>query len=72
LGLPNDCPLGVDEDSHRPNCVNFSRSQVTILVAEPNMVQDVHIQQPPSSSSNLLPLVSRSGLELKEGIRVDG
>jgi hypothetical protein len=36
------------------------------------MVEDVHIQQPPFSSSNLLPLVSQSGLELKEGIRVDG
>jgi len=30
-----------------------------------------NVQQPPSSSSKLLPLVSQGGLKLKENIRVD-
>ncbi len=46
--------------------------QVTIFATTPDIVDDVHMQQPPSSSSKLLPLVSRGhGLELKESICVD-
>jgi hypothetical protein len=67
-----DCPLGIDEDSHCPDCVNFSRPQITIPTTKPDIMEDVRIQQPPTSSNNLLPLVSRSGLELKENICVNG
>ncbi len=55
---PNDCPLNIDNDSHRSNHVNFFHSSVTIPLVEPNIMDNVHMQQPPSSSSKLLPLVS--------------
>jgi len=45
---------------------------VSVLVVKPNIVEDVHVQQLPSSSSNLLPLLFQVGLELKETICVDG
>jgi hypothetical protein len=44
-----NCPLGADNDSHHPNYVNFSHPRVTIPIVEPNIVDDVHMQQPPSS-----------------------
>jgi hypothetical protein len=76
LGLPNDLfdyPPGVDKDSHHPDRVNFFRPWVFILVIKPNIVEDVHVQQlPPTSSSDLLPLLFLGGLELKENICVDG
>ncbi len=52
--------------------MNFFCPQVTVLVAETNIVDDVHMQQLPSSSSKLLPLVFRGGLKLKENICADG
>jgi hypothetical protein len=51
--------------------VNFFHPQVTIPIAERNVVDDVHMQQSPSSSSKLLLLVLQGGLELKENICVD-
>jgi hypothetical protein len=53
-----DCPLSTDNDSHCHDHVNFSHPRVTIPVVEPNIVNDVQMQQPPSSSNKLLPLVS--------------
>jgi hypothetical protein len=38
---------------------------------EPDIVEDVHIQQLPSSPSNLLPLLFQGGLKLKENICVE-
>jgi hypothetical protein len=67
-----DCPFGKDKDSHQLDRVNFSHPQVPIIAIEPNMVEDVCIQQLPFNSSNLLYFVSRGGLELKENICVDG
>jgi hypothetical protein len=32
-----DCPLGANNDSHRPNCVNFFCPQVTIHAIQPNV-----------------------------------
>ncbi len=66
-----DCPLGINNDSHCPNHVNFSHPWIIVLIAKPNIVNNVHMQQPPSSSSKLLPLVSRGGLELKESVCVN-
>jgi hypothetical protein len=36
-----NCPLGEDNDFHRPNRVNFFRPQVTILAIQPNVVENV-------------------------------
>ncbi len=66
-----NCPPNPDTNSHHPNFLNFFYPRVTILVIEPNIVDDVHMQQPPFSSNKLLPLGSWSGLELKENICVD-
>ncbi len=68
---PNDYPPNVDDDSNRPNHVNFFHPWITIPLVEPNIMDNVHMQQPPSSSSKLLPLVFQGGLELKESICVD-
>jgi hypothetical protein len=38
---PVNCPLGEDNDFHRPNRVNFFRPQVTILAIQPNVVENV-------------------------------
>jgi hypothetical protein len=51
--------------------VNFFHPWITIPLVEPNIMDHVHMQQPPSSSSKLLPLVFQGGLELKESICVD-
>ncbi len=67
---PTDCPPGVD--SHHLDRVNFSCPGVSVPTFEPDFVEDVHIQQPPSNSSDSLPLLSQGGLELKENICVDG
>jgi hypothetical protein len=66
-----DCTLNIDNDSNHLNHVIFSRPQVTVLIVEPNIVDNVHMQQPLSNFNKLLPLVSWSGLELKENIYVD-
>jgi hypothetical protein len=66
-----DCPLGANNNSHRPNRVNFFHPQITIPIAEPNEVDDVHKQQLPSSSSKFPHLVFQGGLDLKESICVD-
>ncbi len=67
-----DCRLNENKNSHHPNYVSFSCPQITILAIELDIVEDVHIQQPPFGSINLLPLVFQDGLELKENICVDG
>jgi len=64
-------PPSNDNDSQHPDHVNLSRPQITVLIVEPNIVDDVHMQQPLSNFSKLLPLVSWGGLELKENICVD-
>ncbi len=66
-----DCPFNVDNDYHRFDHVNFSCLWIIVLAIEPNVMDNVHMQQPPSSSNNFLPLVSWGGLELKENICVD-
>jgi hypothetical protein len=68
---PTNCPPSVDNDSHYLDRVNFSSPRIITFAIEPNVMDNVHMQQPPFSSSKLLPLVSWSGLELKEGICVD-
>jgi hypothetical protein len=42
------------------------------MVVEHDILEDTHIQQLPSSISDLLPFLSWSGMELKENICVDG
>jgi len=45
FGMPSDLLIVVtNKYSHHPDCVNFSHPQITILVVEPNMVEDVLIQ----------------------------
>jgi hypothetical protein len=53
-----DCLPGVEEDSHCLDHVNFSRPWVFVPTIEPNIVEDIHVQQPPFSSNDLLPLLS--------------
>jgi hypothetical protein len=55
---PIDCPPSIDEDSHHLDHVNFFLPWVYVRIIEPDIVQDVHIQQLPSSSNDLLPLLS--------------
>jgi hypothetical protein len=52
--------------------VNLSHPRITVLTAQPNVVENVNMQQSPYYSSVCLPLVSQGGLELKENICVDG
>ncbi len=59
-------PPSADNDSHCLNLVNLSHPRVIVPTTKPNIVDDVHMQQSPSSSSKLLPLESQSGLEFKE------
>ncbi len=47
-----DCFLGIDQDSHRLDCVNFFHPWVFVPTPEPNIVDYVHVQQPPSGSSD--------------------
>jgi len=68
---PTNCPPNVDNDSHCLDRVNFSCPRIIVLATKPNVMDNVHMQQPPFSSSKLLPLVSLGGLELKENICVD-
>jgi hypothetical protein len=69
---PTNCPLGVDNDFHHLDCVNCFHPQLTIIVVQPNFVNNVSMQQSPCCSNACLPLVSQCGLELKESICVDG
>jgi hypothetical protein len=69
---PVDCPPSINKHSHHPNHVNFYHPWVFVLVLEPNFVKDVDIQQLPFGFSDLLPLLSQDGLELKKNIYVDG
>jgi hypothetical protein len=52
--------------------VNLSCPWEFILIGEPDIMEDVFIQQLPFGSSDLLPLLSQGGLELKENICVEG
>ncbi len=74
LGLSRDLLIVLQAQMKIPIVltVNFSRPWVYVPIVEPNVVEDVHIQQSPSSSNDLLPLLSWSGMELKENICVDG
>jgi hypothetical protein len=69
---PIDCPPDVDNDFHHPDRVNFFRPQVTVPTTQPNVVQNVNMQQLPCGSNACSPLVSRDGLELKANICVEG
>jgi hypothetical protein len=60
-----DCLPCADKDSHHPNHMNFSRPRVSISASKPDFVEDVHIQQSPSSSSDSMFLLFRGGLKLK-------
>jgi hypothetical protein len=55
---PIDCFLGIDEDSHHLDHLNFSHPWVSIMVVEHDILEDTHIQQLPSSISDLLPFLS--------------
>jgi len=56
---PINYPLGVDKDSHCPNCVNFFHPWIFILAIKLDIMEDVHVQQlPPASCSDFLPLLS--------------
>ncbi len=52
-----NCPLGAKNDSHRPDHVNFSRPKVTIIITQPNVVNNVGMQQRPCGFSACSPLV---------------
>jgi hypothetical protein len=67
-----NCPPSVKNDFHNLDCMNFFHPQIIIFVVQPNVVKNVGMQQPPYGSSACSPLVSQSGLELKENICVDG
>ncbi len=69
---PVDYFLGVDNDYHCPNHVNFSCPQIKFLVVQPNVVENVSMQQPLYGSNACSPLVFQNGLESKENIYVDG
>jgi hypothetical protein len=60
--------LGAYEDSHHLDRVNFSHPWVSISAPKHNFVEDVHVQQSLFGSSDLLPLLSQGGLELKKKI----
>jgi hypothetical protein len=51
-----NCPLGANKDSDHLDCVNFTHPWV--LIVEPDIVEDVHIEQSPFSFNNLIPAVS--------------
>ncbi len=59
-------PPNIDNDSHHPNRVKFFCPRIIVLAVEPNIMDDVRIQQPPFGPSNLLPLVSRGGPKLNK------
>jgi hypothetical protein len=69
---PIDFPSNADKDFHCHDSVNFTYPHISVPAFEPNFVEDVHTQQPPSGSNDSLPLLSRGGLQLKENICVDG
>ncbi len=69
---PANCLRGVNNEFHHPYHVNFSRAQITVIVVQPNVVENVGMQQLPCCYSVYLPLVSQGGLKLKENICVDG
>ncbi len=68
---PANCLPSIDNDSHCLDYVNFSCPGVTVFIVEPNIMDDVHMPQPPFRFSKLLPLGSWGGVELKENICVD-
>jgi len=63
---PVDCPPSRNKHSYHPNHVNFYHPWVFVLIPEPNFMKDVEIQQLPFGFSDLLPLLSQDGLELKK------
>jgi hypothetical protein len=53
-----DYLLGINEDSHHPDHVNFFCPWVFVLVVKLDIVEDVHVQQlPPTGSNDLLSLL---------------
>ncbi len=44
-----DYSLGVDDDSHRLNHINFFHPCVDVSPSQPNNVDDLHIHQQPCS-----------------------
>jgi hypothetical protein len=69
---PIDYPPSADNDSHYPDCVNFSCPRIIVPTIQPNIVGNVGMQYPPCGSSAYLPLVFQGGLELKESVYVNG
>jgi hypothetical protein len=75
LGLLNDLPIILLVLIMIPIVLTVwisSHPQVTIPIVEPNIMDNVHMQQPLSSFGKLLPLVYYGGVELKESLYVDG
>jgi hypothetical protein len=57
---PDDYPFNAKNDSHCPNCLNFSCPWITVLAIQSNVVDNVSMQQPPCGSNACSPLVSWS------------
>jgi hypothetical protein len=56
----------VDDESHRPNHVNFSHPRVVIPTCHPNNVGDLHIHGSPCVAQNMFLIFSQGGIVVNE------
>jgi hypothetical protein len=61
-----DCPFYANNDLHRLNRVNFFHPWITILIVQPNVVENVGMKHLPCGSSACSPLASQGGMNWRK------
>ncbi len=67
-----DFSLGVNDESHRLDCMNFSYHHVAILTCYPNNVDNLHIHVSPCVTQNMFPILSQGDIVVNEIMCGDG
>jgi hypothetical protein len=67
-----NCFPRVDDESHRPDYVNFSCPCVAILTCQPNTIKDLHVHGLPHVPQSMYFIFSQGGIKVSEIMCGDG
>ncbi len=67
-----DFLLRVDDESRRPNCINFSHPCVAIFAYQPNSVDNLPVPKSPCVAQSMFPLFFQGGITINEIMCGDG
>jgi hypothetical protein len=57
---------GANDESHRPNRVNFFRPHVVVFTCQPNSVDNLSVFGSPCVAQSMFPILSQGGMVVSE------